>query len=800
MKIPLIITYILCSLALSAQVQKNISLSTSTVKSAISGGDGAQYVLVSNTGISAYAPNGEPLLPVCFYRFTVPANKDLSSLTVTYTGAVQTTLTTKVYPGQQVSPDPAVPFVFTPPLASIYSSSAVYPAQRAFISNISWYGINKIVTVGVYMCSYIPSQNKLTCYTGAQFSASFTAAASIPAMVKRPAIRWDEEIATVKQKVANPEKAAEYYTYNNNLATAPSSLKSGETSPEYVIICPDALCSAFDEFLFWKRRKGVNAEIVKLSTVLASNRGDEISGIYDGPGKVRQYLINAHYKGLKYALIVGDMSVAEATIRYTTVYPPSAIARANRKNNNTSNYQDDGSTDYYFADLTGNWDKDRDGFYGETGEDAVHFDPEMYVGRLLCSNVQQIQNWITKSLIYEQNPGLGNASYLNKSIFISADGFSPAEVVNALPSSMLANIIYETPSDVDPSGPTGNSLITEMSTGYGLWGSFVHGSPSVVNVAAIGTGQGTAGIYCITSEDRIGTARIDPRNGLDNLTNYSKPGVYFGISCSVTPYQNTKAFNNGGYMNMGEAFTTCKGGGVAFLGGTNVLNYESGIIYMKFLQGLSTANSERCHFGIGLSVAKDTLKKTTLQAFKNINGKDSIGIGWSLDRQHYFAFYHTLIGCPEMSMWVKTPLKFTNALVSRNGTDATVNTGTVGGATICVTSSDGRTYWEVKTLGATNYTVTFANVPADALVTVTKDGYLPFLSDYEYIQNETFTGYAMNSHPSPKIGYDVTTTKAYGNVIIKNGACLVLTPTGSVSIKNGFVIEKGGTFEIQLKQ
>ena len=39
-------------------------------------------------------------------------------------------------------------------------------------------------------------------------------------------------------------------------------------------------------------------------------------------------------------------------------------------------------TDYYYADLTGNWDYDGDGFYGERGQDTVDFTPEVIVGRI----------------------------------------------------------------------------------------------------------------------------------------------------------------------------------------------------------------------------------------------------------------------------------------------------------------------------------------------------------------------------------------------------------------------------------
>ena len=49
---------------------------------------------------------------------------------------------------------------------------------------------------------------------------------------------------------------------------------------------------------------------------------------------------------------------------------------------NPGSAADQTPTDYFYSDLTGNWDSDGDGFYGEFGQDAVDFGPEVYVGRV----------------------------------------------------------------------------------------------------------------------------------------------------------------------------------------------------------------------------------------------------------------------------------------------------------------------------------------------------------------------------------------------------------------------------------
>jgi hypothetical protein len=49
---------------------------------------------------------------------------------------------------------------------------------------------------------------------------------------------------------------------------------------------------------------------------------------------------------------------------------------------NPGSSTDQTPTDYFYADLTGNWDSDGDTYFGEFGQDTVDFGPEVYVGRI----------------------------------------------------------------------------------------------------------------------------------------------------------------------------------------------------------------------------------------------------------------------------------------------------------------------------------------------------------------------------------------------------------------------------------
>jgi hypothetical protein len=78
---------------------------------------------------------------------------------------------------------------------------------------------------------------------------------------------------------------------------------------------------------------------------------------------------------IRYVLLIGDPTPDTGDLPMKMCWP-----------NFASEYYRECPTDYYFADLTGNWDLDGDGNYGEEGADAgvggVDFTPEVYVGRI----------------------------------------------------------------------------------------------------------------------------------------------------------------------------------------------------------------------------------------------------------------------------------------------------------------------------------------------------------------------------------------------------------------------------------
>jgi hypothetical protein len=90
------------------------------------------------------------------------------------------------------------------------------------------------------------------------------------------------------------------------------------------------------------------------------------------------------------------------------------------------------------------------------------------------------------------------------------------------------------------------------------------------------------------------------------------------------------------------------------------------------------------------------------------------------------------------------------------------------------------------------------------VVTLKKQNYIPkvyILYSTDYIQNHTFNqnytdnGYYQYIH----VGRNVTDKKPVGNVSVGSGKTVTLKANKEIMIKNGFSVESGGTFEMDVE-
>ena len=775
------------------QIMKHVEFKiTDMVKgSVLKKGTIYDYVSLKNT--QPQNTLGNPDLPVLRYRFYIPVNQKAVSVIFNSVKQDVIQLTNDLIPVQKplLTSWNAQDTTFIMPNKLVYKNSNAYPAIQARITNTDYLdGDLELVTIEVCPMQYYPTTKKVL--YSSQFDLKIETATDDNSTGKKvhPKKRMREVMSILKSVVVNPELASAdssaiviKSTGSSSKIMAKVGTSTNTTLPyyEYVIITDASLVSGFTDFINWKKRKGINIGIVTTNDIYANYTGDIISNpaINDNPGKVRQYLKDSHSNGgpISWALIAGD---------YNTNVP----IRIKYDPNDPQGYYYF-PTDAYFCDLSNNW---ADGYYPKSL-------PDIYVGRLICSNTTDINNWTRKVLLYEQNPGNGDYSYLLKSFSIEADQLqdgSEAEGVSYHFPTYFPKNWGENPSSYatyDSNGYSGSILgttkgadvINEMKNHYGLFGWFCHGgsgrgmyqcSPGGSNISTMTSETNGSPSWALCAEDAneyCSPYRVhETGNGLDNLNNANYPSILYSNSCDVTPFDITSNNNNGGARNCGEAFTVfTQTGGVAFLGNTKYgLVWSSSEINKKF-GDLIYSNDYCSHIGVA-----DFLSKQS-----------------NYNLELYYS--HNLIGCPETQMWTASPTKFSSATVTKNGSTVTVSTGSVNNCIICVMSSsdNGSSYFQVDTLTSGK---TFNNVPSPYYVTITKHNYIPYMySSDSYIQNETFIGIQTINANNVTAGSNVTTSKPTGPVIIQSGANVTINADGTTILNNSFEVQSGGVLEIK---
>jgi len=328
---------------------------------------------------------------------------------------------------------------------------------------------------------------------------------------------------------------------------------------EMLIITPDRtdFINATKPLMEWKNEKGVK-------TIILSN-----FSLYEGiddAEKIRN-MIKSYYEkeNIQWVLLAGDAQNDLIPIR--NVYNPD-VKRIKPTRSETVGGEYYKPTDYYYADLTGSWDSDGDGDWGESpidnlfGLDEISWIPEVYVGRFPADNANELEIMVNKTLKYESNPEVGD--WMNRMLL--AGGISDStyhEPPDGEDESILTTYIwqnfvasemnfthlwrstYYTPPDPkEPLTPT--SFRNEINKGYST---------------VIFAGHGDPHEYA----DALGT--IYTNINANNILNTNNLSLVYGDACSTASYD----FNDN---SIGEYLIKKKNAGaIGYIGALRVTWY-----------------------------------------------------------------------------------------------------------------------------------------------------------------------------------------------------------------------------------
>ncbi len=782
-------TLLLGAMSLSAQVQHSLSFNLAEFSFSNDTIGVTPYCKVDYQGLLGGGDVATPELPIKYVTFAVPTLCHDITVTAITSGETVTTLSLPLFPVQEPKSVNDTTETYTLPDETIYNTDAFYPQIIASVVDEGYFDGNKhMVTVAVYPSQYNPVTGKLKSFSTINLTVNYSSGLSDNPTLVPISRNLDapDIIYTVKSFVANPSQVEQFATHTGSIM--PLSTYSAEDSLpgyEYCIITSRELAPAFKRLVHFKRQKGIDAGIVCMEDILESSLyqdGDLVSGINDDAGKLRQYLKDAwQYNNTKYVLLGGK--------------PPHVPIRYACIGSDTTNMNNLAPTDVYFGDLNGNWDANKNGRYGQISDQIDYF-LDVYVGRLLCKNQEEVNNYIDKLLIYELNPGNGDYSYLNR-VFVSTS--HSLNYCESYISPTLKSIFSEYSAIFqDGCGPTGAEVINLLNSNKaGIYSPIAHGNPGSFTLSDKDVNGTNNPKLC---NRRYGINPVDDmvdlcgmteenNNGFDNLNNKYYPSVLYTFSCTTMPYDiytergtyyNTETGKRDTTyrtydipMNLGESYTLGKDyGGVAYLGNTR----------------------------LGWTSQAKTLQNSFFRCLKN--GITNVGIAEALSRTSKESaslfnsekLQHNLLGDPEFMIWCDSVKLFNNISALRSANSISVSGYDLDSCVVAIYGTDG----SVKKQIITGDIATISDVSPNSSLMLYRKNTIPFFAPIA-IQNTIINSSVSFRTSTASLGNSIDVNRLPGDVIFDNGADFTIYASDDVLIDSGVIVKSGATLTIESK-
>jgi hypothetical protein len=428
---------------------------------------------------------------------------------------------------------------------NVYNSNEPYPLkiyEYIGMSNLRKYSMAMIRFSPI---TYYPSEGRLTKHNKITLKINYKQDMQVSDILLKDTAMDDLAI----KSIVNYDSIKDYYQPVNT---------QSRQSYDYVIISTSSLYSSISSFISYKKSLGFTVNYVNLSWITTNYPAS------DTQASIRLFLASNYAAwGTKYVLIVGSHN----SIPMRTCYP------------DPNNHANDGihniPTDYYYADLTGSWDSDGDGFYGEKGQDSVDFTPEVWVGRIPVDVGATITSILNKIQGFEGAPYSGwkkNAMLLG-AVYMYANEdwggnsrWDGAEVMEECKNYLLSGFSITTMYEKGGYGPcsysctyplTNSKVVSEWSgsSGWGIVNWAAHGAITYASRKVWSSEDGDS-----VPESFEMTWPVMVQSSDASSFNNNKPPIVFSASCSVS-YPETA-------NNLGASLII--NGAVAFIGASRV--------------------------------------------------------------------------------------------------------------------------------------------------------------------------------------------------------------------------------------
>lgn len=433
---------------------------------------------------------GNPALPFKDIRVIIPPGANPASLTVTLVDDTRETLALDT----DVAP--------TPPIAIsvdgksvlpqwgrgkqiesgrnqlVYGKNALYPASNVQLTSVGKLRKWRIATIRYYPFRYDPTTRQLERTSGGQISISFSSSAAPSSATGT----IDDDLFADRANALTANFSQAQGWYSTARPSGVSAVQSSEPTTGYMIITTSAIVagsSKLQDFVSHKTNRGFTVEV--------ATEAQWGGGAGDGAANnIRAYLqANYAVKHVKYVLLIGNPDPSVGSVPMKMLWP--------RYGEDT--YRE-APSDYFYADLTGNWDLNSNGYFGEEsdfGPGGVDCLPEVIVGRIpFYGDFAALDSILQKTINYESGAFRGswvrNVLVSMKPSDSTTPGYQLGEAIKtsaATPAGLTMVRAYDSDYGLSPRPEyipctSGNVLAAwRQHAGFHFW--WTHGSETLAS-------------------------------------------------------------------------------------------------------------------------------------------------------------------------------------------------------------------------------------------------------------------------------------------------------------------------------
>jgi hypothetical protein len=356
-------------------------------------------------GSALYGKPGQPNLPYYTLTFLLPANADMRNVTVDVENVTERELT-GVYAVTPAVPPSTGSYTAWPQGVAIvdgkdiavYRNNAFFPASNKGAVVFGQLRQYKLVDVTISPYRFNPVTGALKQLTGGRVVVRGVDA--VAASFALPAAATNSFQTSIMRQVggmvANAGNLSTYGQAQVQAASVSAAAPAAGAAGRYVIITTNAIANAsaiLQDFVASKEAKGFTVQVATEST-WGGGTGDAAAE------HIRSYL-KSHYlaDNIAYVLLIGNPGSTVGDVPMKMCWPRSTY----------TDYPY-AETDYYYAELTGNWDLNNNGLYGEERYDTALTEPEgadiyaeVSVGRIPVynNNMPVLDKILAKCIAYE---------------------------------------------------------------------------------------------------------------------------------------------------------------------------------------------------------------------------------------------------------------------------------------------------------------------------------------------------------------------------------------------------------------